>query len=231
MLYSSAIMAFAALAGFAQAQMVDVIPVKVGSTNGTFRFYPEKVTAPLGSIVQFQFVAGNHTVTQSNFDNPCAFLGDANPDTLSIHSGYQPVQASANMGQLPVFNVWVNDTTPIWLYCAQGAHCRNGMSMVINENTQANETRSLENYKALAASLSGDDGGQPGPGSGAGNGAGSGGSNGGSNGGDNGDDAGSSNPGQGGAEQGDAPDVPAAGSSLAVSTTLLLALGTAFMLS
>lgn len=149
---SSAIMAFAALAGFAQAQstslffsvvfsssntytspVVDVIPVKVGSTNGTFRFYPERVTAPPGSIVQFQFVAGNHTVTQSNFDNPCTRLDDTNADTLTIHSGYQPVEASANMGQLPVFNVLINQTAPIWLYCAQGAHCQNGMSMVINE--------------------------------------------------------------------------------------------------
>ncbi|ROT36401.1 hypothetical protein SODALDRAFT_325743 [Sodiomyces alkalinus F11] len=227
-------MAVAALAGFAQAQIVDVIPVKVGSNNGTFRFYPEKITAPEGSVVQFQFIAGNHTVTQSNFDNPCTPLGLVNPEAVGIRSGFQPVQASANMGQLPVFNVWINDTRPIWLYCAQGAHCQNGMSMVINENTQANETRSLENYKALAASLAGGAGGNAGQ-PGAGNGAGNGGSTGGDAGAGGDADAGAdgtdnNNPGQGGAEQGDVPDVPAAAYSLAVPTTLLLALGTAFLL-
>jgi hypothetical protein len=33
-----------------------------------------------------------------------------------------------------MFTVTVNDTNPIWLYCAQtvSSHCQSGMAMVIN---------------------------------------------------------------------------------------------------
>jgi len=84
-------------------------------------------------MVQFQFRGGNHTVTQSNFDNPCLPISAVNQSILGIYSGYQPVAASQAMGQIPVFTVMINSTNPIWLYCSQGKHCQNGMSMVINE--------------------------------------------------------------------------------------------------
>lgn len=86
-------------------------------------------------MVQFQFMGGNHTVTQSTFDSPCVPMNQANPQaqTVGIFSGYVPVDASASMGQRPVFTVMINDTTPMWLYCQQGPHCQRGMAMVINE--------------------------------------------------------------------------------------------------
>mgnify|MGYP002622331431 FL=1 len=34
---------------------------------------------------------------------------------------------------IPTYTIQVNDTKPLWLYCAQGRHCQNGMVMVINE--------------------------------------------------------------------------------------------------
>lgn len=35
--------------------------------------------------------------------------------------------------QMPVFTVMVNDTNPIWFYCATAKHCQGGMVGVINE--------------------------------------------------------------------------------------------------
>lgn len=84
-------------------------------------------------MVQFQFLAGNHTVTQSDFDHTCKPIGEVNPAIQGIFSGFQPVAASASKNEFPVFTIMVNDTKPIWLYCSQGPHCKMGMSMVINE--------------------------------------------------------------------------------------------------
>lgn len=82
-------------------------------------------------MVQFQFWAGNHTVTQSNFDNPCVPLESSNG--TAVDSSFQPVAASADKNEIPVFTIMVNDKKPMWLYCAQGPHCEKGMAMVINE--------------------------------------------------------------------------------------------------
>lgn len=99
-------------------------------------------------MVQFQFYAGNHTVTQSNFDNPCVPISTINASAVGVYSSFMPVSAAART--LPVFTVMINDTKPVWIYCSQGPHCQKGMSMVINENTAANASRSLEAYKKLA---------------------------------------------------------------------------------
>lgn len=119
--------------------MVDVQVVAVGKnplTNETgLKYWPEKITAKPGTMVQFQFWAGNHTVTQSSFDNPCIPLaaGASNSSVKGIDSGFQPVAASAGAGSAPVFTVMVKDNKPLWLYCAKGNHCQSGMVMVINE--------------------------------------------------------------------------------------------------
>lgn len=84
-------------------------------------------------MVQFQFWAGNHTVTQSNFDNACVPLSTSNSSAVGIDSGHQPVSDSAAMGMAPTFTIMVNDTKPLWFYCATGTHCQSGMSLVINE--------------------------------------------------------------------------------------------------
>lgn len=114
---------------------MSVQAVQVASTNGSLTFSPERIVAAPGSMVQFQFMGGNHTVTQSTFDSPCVPLNVANPaaQVAGIFSGYVPVGASASQGQRPVFTVMINDTAPMWLYCQQGPHCQRGMVMVINE--------------------------------------------------------------------------------------------------
>ncbi|GKT47224.1 extracellular serine-rich protein [Colletotrichum spaethianum] len=124
-------MVVSALAAVASA--VDVQVVSVASTNNTLKFFPDKINAPVGSMVQFQFRGGNHSVVQSTFDNPCIPISSVNTSAKGLYSGYQPVAASAAMGQIPVFTVMVSSTAPMWLYCSQAKHCQNGMVMVINE--------------------------------------------------------------------------------------------------
>ncbi|KAG6015988.1 hypothetical protein E4U54_002579 [Claviceps lovelessii] len=144
--------ALAALVGVAQATDVHVVAVgKNPHLNQTaLKYFPDRIQAQPGSMVQFQFWAGNHTVTQSSFDKPCVSISSVNASARGIFSSFQPVAASRDMGMIPVFTVLINDTKPIWLFCSQGPHCQMGMAMVINENTAANATRSLENYVALA---------------------------------------------------------------------------------
>jgi plastocyanin len=146
----------AILALAAVAEAVDVQVVSVGRnsvTNATgLKFWPEKITAEPGTMVQFQFWAGNHTVTQSTFDDPCVPIGNVMSNVTGIYSGYQPVEASMSKGMIPTYTIMIKDKKPMWLFCSKAKHCQGGMSMVINENTSANATRSLNNYKSLCSS-------------------------------------------------------------------------------
>lgn len=145
----------AAVFGVASAQAGNFIPVIVGmSPNGSAGnfFSPNRVTAAVGDTIQFQFMGGNHTVTQSTFDNPCIPINMVNASVVGFHSGFFPAMNVQQTGQVPAWNLQINDTRPIWMYCAQGRHCQSGMGMVINENPTANQTRTVENYQALAAS-------------------------------------------------------------------------------
>jgi plastocyanin len=116
---------------------VDVQVVAVGrntATNSTdIKFWPEKITAEPGTMVQFQFWAGNHTVTQSNFDNPCMPIGNIQSNVTGIYSGYMPVEASLAKGMIPTYTITIKDKKPLWLFCSKAQHCQGGMSMVINE--------------------------------------------------------------------------------------------------
>ena len=124
--------------------MMNVQVVYVGqnpANNATgSQFWPETLTAEPGSVVQFQFWAGNHTATQSTFDDPCTPLGQgaaaANNGTgagqSGINSGYQPADASLPDGWASTYSIMINNTDPLWFYCAQGDHCQNGMALVIN---------------------------------------------------------------------------------------------------
>ncbi|KAK3304710.1 Cupredoxin [Chaetomium strumarium] len=136
----------ATLTSLASAQKTWVVAV---AKNGSLTYSPDKLTAQPGEQIQFQFHAGNHTVTQSTFDQPCQPVG-MHSNITGFHSGFLPAAASASTGMMPTFTITINDTKPLWLYCAQGKHCENGMVMVINEPT-TNASRTLEKYKELAA--------------------------------------------------------------------------------
>jgi plastocyanin len=122
--------------------------VKVGNANGTLAYSPNSIQAAVGDMVQFQFAPQNHTVTQSTFDQPCQPIS-MNSNVTGIYSGFMPVTASST--ETPTYTILINNTTPMWIYCSQGRHCQNGMTMVINVNPTANATRTLANFQALAA--------------------------------------------------------------------------------
>lgn len=151
MLFSSILMA--AMVGVSQAIDVQVVYVGKNPVNDVvdIKYWPEKITAAPGSMVQFQFWAGNHTITQSSFDAPCVPITQtANGTAVSaIKSGFMPTEESADVGQIPIYTVLINDTSPLWFYCGQGPHCANGMAMVINEKSDGPKT--LDAYKASAA--------------------------------------------------------------------------------
>jgi plastocyanin len=116
---------------FAQDQgQVKVHVVWVSGKTNTLTFSPNNLKAEVGDMVQFQFGVGNHTVTQSTFDAPCVPMG-AGSNVTAINTGFMPVAADATTA--PLYTIPIVDKTPIWLYCAQGKHCQNGMVMVINE--------------------------------------------------------------------------------------------------
>lgn len=99
------------------------IDVDVGQNGLTFT--PNIVTANPGDKVDFHYFPKNHSVVQSSFAAPCVPI----KPNGGIFSGFQPTAAESKL----VFEVTVNDTTPIWIYCAQMKHCKSGMSMVINQ--------------------------------------------------------------------------------------------------
>ena len=146
-------LALAALASLASAQLpgsqVRTTVVSV-AMNGSLTFSPNNIRVNVGEAVQFQFLSGNHTVTQSTFDQPCQPIA-MHSNVTGFHSGFQPAAASANQRMMSTFTIIVNNTNPVWAYCAQGRHCENGMVMVINEPTAPGTNRTLANYRAAAA--------------------------------------------------------------------------------
>jgi len=136
-----------ALALFAIAALPSVlaenITVTVGQGGNTFT--PSNVTAKVGDLVLFRFVAGNHSVTQAPFAQPCtqAWLDDTKAP--GIDTGFVPANSTEN----PVVQVRIDSTQPIWLFCQQAKHCNSGMVMVINPPADGSKT--LEKYKTNAA--------------------------------------------------------------------------------
>jgi len=113
------------------------VPV-AGSTNHTVEvgaggmrlFDPTNITAEVGDFVIFEFVAGNHTVTQSTFSAPCVQMLNATTNAVGFDSGFMPVQANAL--EVPAWTVQVNTPNPLWIFCRQTGHCQAGMVMAIN---------------------------------------------------------------------------------------------------
>jgi plastocyanin len=133
--------------GLAACVWAENITVKVGE-NGGLTYSPESVAAKEGDIISFQFLAKNHTVTQSSFNDPCTRL---TTPTLGIDSDYQPVPANATMVPQWSFTV-VNASAPLWFYCKQGAHCKAGMVFAVNPT--ADKTFQAFKNKATGASSS-----------------------------------------------------------------------------
>lgn len=77
------------------AAAVDVQVVYVGmnpATNTTgLKYWPEKITAAPGTMVQFQFLAGKHTITLSIKGNQEENIPDMKTMVVSAHC-FAPIQ-------------------------------------------------------------------------------------------------------------------------------------------
>jgi len=119
--------------------------VTVGNDNA-LAFSPNSITAAVGSSIEFAFFAPIHSVTQSSFDSPCA------PFTNGTGFWSGAITTTGDGSNANVFTLTVNDTNPIWFYCATIGHCESGMAGVINPPSDGSET--LDQYKAAASKVS-----------------------------------------------------------------------------
>ncbi|KAJ6261317.1 hypothetical protein Dda_3986 [Drechslerella dactyloides] len=121
------IIVLSALTAAASAATIDV------QISG-LTFSPDSITAAVGDVVSFKFAGGNHTVTQSAFDDPC------NPLANGISSGWTGSSSET-------FSITITSTDPIYFFCAAPGHCNAGMVGAINPPTNGN---TLAAYKSAS---------------------------------------------------------------------------------
>lgn len=113
---------------------------------GKLLFDPERITAKPRDTIVFEFRQKNHTVTQSVFGSPCL------KKEGGFDSGFIPVAEGET--NFPTWRLTVNDTAPIWAYCAQGNHCSaSGMVFAVNSDETVSSQRTYNMFKQSAMSL------------------------------------------------------------------------------
>ncbi|KAL7936879.1 Cupredoxin [Trichoderma chlorosporum] len=134
MLFTS--LAVATLSAVASASKT--IRIDVGQSGLTFS--PNDIKADVGDTLEFHYHAKNHSVVAADFATPCKPKAEG-----GFYSGFFPTTSGENDN---VFQVEVNNTTPIWFYCSQtvGNHCGAGMVGAVN----ANANKTLDEFKATA---------------------------------------------------------------------------------
>jgi plastocyanin len=93
--------------------------VWVAPTQGVLRYVPFAINASVGDTVKFMWGANNHTVTKGSQLTPCNKTSDA------------PFASGVQLKDF-VFEQVVNDTNPVFFYCAVPTHCTKGMFGIIN---------------------------------------------------------------------------------------------------
>jgi len=117
--------------------------------SGQLIYSPSNISASVGDTVEFFFNPKNHTVTQSSFNEPC--------EKLEISTGVVGLDSDFNnpttVSETTVgFSFVVNATTPLWFYCRQTGHCKQGMVFAVNAN--ANKTFAQFQSNALNSNSS-----------------------------------------------------------------------------
>ncbi|KAL0632259.1 hypothetical protein Q9L58_008858 [Maublancomyces gigas] len=107
---------------------------------GLLTYVPSSVEAAAGDIIEFDFLARNHTLTQSSFDTPCSASAGG------VDSGFRP--NIENVAGKQIFTYTVTNTSPAWFFCGQGTHCKAGMVFAVNPGNKFAE------YVAKATSAS-----------------------------------------------------------------------------
>ncbi|KAK4162140.1 hypothetical protein QBC43DRAFT_88534 [Cladorrhinum sp. PSN259] len=106
------------------------ITINVG--RDAHAFTPKEATANVGDIIKFNFFPGGHGVARAEFEFPCIPYEYAN-ENPGFWSGFFTPQAILNPP--PSYEITVNDTEPIFFYCAAPHSCTDyQMIGVINPN-------------------------------------------------------------------------------------------------
>jgi len=95
--------------------------------SGKLIYSPAKLVAAKGDIVRFEFMALNHTVTESTFEKPCV--------SRQGYADFFDTGFVANTGNTmpgPTRDFIVKDGSPRWFYCMQMGHCGKGMVFALN---------------------------------------------------------------------------------------------------
>lgn len=100
-------------------------------------FTPSSVDASPGDMIEFQFDSSGHTVTRGGFGNPCQPLDALSFNSGFVDSGVRPVSSDhkhleADVYEQESFVISINNTDPIYYYCAAQGHCQAGMAAAIN---------------------------------------------------------------------------------------------------
>ncbi|KAK4175117.1 hypothetical protein QBC36DRAFT_355544 [Triangularia setosa] len=99
-------------------------------------FTPKETTANVGDIIKFNFYPGGHRVSRAEFGFPCIPYEYVNGNTEGFWTGVFNPQAILNPP--PSYEVRVNDTKPIFFYCAAPNSCTDWQMIgVINPNSTA----------------------------------------------------------------------------------------------
>ncbi|KAI0304907.1 hypothetical protein BC826DRAFT_22709 [Russula brevipes] len=142
---------FAGLVSLSSAA-ASVINVTVSNAQGGLVYDPQYTNATINDIIVFTFASGNHTVTESvSIDKPCTYKDGG------FDSGFNFfVNATDTNSTALTFNLTVNSTEPIYLYCKQAAntsktHCGKGMVFAVNSGANGTNTSfSVFQQNALA---------------------------------------------------------------------------------
>ncbi|OAQ64606.1 hypothetical protein VFPPC_05864 [Pochonia chlamydosporia 170] len=108
-----------------------IIKVEVGRTG--LRYAPDNIKAAKGDIVEFHFDA-MHSVVAGDFAKPCTPVASG-----GFYSGFLP------SGDESFFSITIENTDPIFFYCAVDSHCQGGMVGVINQGSDT-----LDAYRTAA---------------------------------------------------------------------------------
>lgn len=115
--------------GFSR-QIVDIV---VGAA-GQLTFNPDSVSVMKGTILRFDFLGLNHTLTQSSLLHPCL-------NTSQFDTGFKQFNPSNVSGRFLV-DFEVKTEAPQWFYCAQvslKSHCQAGMVFSLNPGARQND--------------------------------------------------------------------------------------------
>ncbi|KAI9705167.1 MAG: hypothetical protein M1820_005314 [Bogoriella megaspora] len=132
--FSSTIASSVLIASSTWAQSTTTVRVVTAGANGGLTFSPNNVQASAGDVVQFQFMPGNHSVAEADFNSPCVPIAQVQTTTQGWWSGFMPTQANRE----PVFSVMVMDTNPVYFYDAGANNCQQGMVGAINAPSTGN---------------------------------------------------------------------------------------------